>query len=62
LIATEDGWEDTIRPRLEVACADLERVHVLCADNDGTGTPTFPDDMSALWEREIEPSFVVVDA
>ena len=51
LIATEDGWEDTIRPRLEVACADLDRVHVLCADNDGTGTPTFPDDMSALREH-----------
>lgn len=62
LIATEDGWEDTIRPRLEVACADLERVHVLCADNDGTGTPTFPDDMPKLWECGIAPSLVVVDA
>jgi hypothetical protein len=62
LIATEDGWEDTIRPRLEVARADLERVHVLCADNDGTGTPTFPDDMSALRGIEITPSLVVVDA
>jgi hypothetical protein len=62
LIATEDGWEDTIRPRLEVACADLERAHVLCADNDGTGTPTFPEDMSALGECEIAPSLVVVDA
>ena len=39
LIATEDGWEDTIRPRLEVASADLHRVHVLCANDDGTGTP-----------------------
>jgi AAA domain len=62
LIATEDGWEDTIRPRLEVACADLDRVHVLCADNDGTGTPTFPDDMPTLSECEIAPSLVVVDA
>jgi hypothetical protein len=62
LIATEDGWEDTIRPRLEVACADLERVHVLCADDDGTGTPIFPDDMSALQECAIRPSLVVVDA
>ena len=62
MIATEDGWEDTIRPRLEVACADLDRVHVLCADSDGTGTPTFPDDMSALEECEIAPSLVVVDA
>ncbi|MGO9152269.1 AAA family ATPase [Mycobacterium sp.] len=63
LIATEDGWEDTIRPRLEVARADLDRVHVLCADDDGTGTPTFPDDMSALQGRiGITPSLIVVDA
>jgi hypothetical protein len=62
LIATEDGWEDTIRPRLEVAGADLDRVNVLCVDNDGTGTPTFPDDMSALRRIEITPSLVVVDA
>jgi hypothetical protein len=62
LIATEDGWEDTIRPRLEVAHADLARVHVLCADDDGTGSPTFPDDMSALRENEFAPSLVVVDA
>src|ERR1700739_2160547 len=62
LIATEDGWEDTIRPRLEVAGADLDRVHVLCADDDGTGTPTFPDDMSALRSIGITPSLVVVDA
>jgi len=62
LVATEDGWEDTIRPRLEVASADLDRVHVLCADDDGTGTPTFPDDMSALRGIGITPSLVVVDA
>jgi AAA domain len=62
LIATEDGWEDTIRPRLEVAGADLNRVHVLCADNDGTGTPTFPEDMSALRSIGITPSVLVVDA
>ena len=55
LIATEDGWEDTIRPRLEVASADLNRVYVLCADDDGTGTPTFPDDMSALQNIGIAP-------
>ncbi len=61
-IATEDGWEDTIRPRLEVAGADLDRVHVLCADDDGTGTPTFPDDMSGLRGIGITPSLVVVDA
>src|SRR3984957_6225915 len=62
LIATEDGWEDTIRPRLEVAGADLDRLHVLCVDEDGTGTPTFPDDMPVLQDNEIAPSLVVVDA
>jgi hypothetical protein len=62
LIATEDGWEDTIRPRLEVAGADLDRLHVLCVDDDGTGTPTFPNDMSVLQDNEIAPGLVVVDA
>ena len=55
LIATEDGWEDTIRPRLEVASADLHRIRVLCVDDDGTGTP-FPDDMPALRSMGIVPS------
>jgi len=62
LIATEDGWEDTIRPRLEVVSADLHRIHVLCADNDGTGTPIFPGDMPALHSMRTTPSLVVVDA
>ena len=62
LIATEDGWEDTMRPRLEVAGADLDHLHVLCADEDGTGTPTFPQDMPVLQKNEVAPSLVVVDA
>ena len=62
LIATEDGWEDTIRPRLEVAGADLDHLHVLCVEEDGTGTPTFPDDMPVLQDNEIAPSLLVVDA
>jgi hypothetical protein len=62
LIATEDGWEDTMRPRLEVANADLDRLHVLCVDEDGTGTPTIPDDMPVLQNNAIAPSLVVVDA
>jgi hypothetical protein len=62
LIATEDGWEDTVRPRLEVAGADLDHLHVLCVDEDGTGTPTFPQDMPVLQDMEVAPSLVVVDA
>jgi AAA domain len=62
LIATEDGWEDTVRPRLEVAGADLDHLHVLCVDEDGTGTPTFPQDMPVLQDNAVAPSLVVVDA
>jgi hypothetical protein len=47
LIATEDGWSDTIRPRLEVADADLERVHIFSEGTDGTGLPIFPKDWAA---------------
>ena len=61
LIATEDGWEDTIRPRLDVTDADLSRLVVLCENPDGTGHPTFPTDMSVL--RQLDsPALVVVDA
>jgi AAA domain len=62
LIATEDGWEDTVRPRLEVAGADLDRLHIVCVDEDGTGTPTFPEDMPVLRDNKVVPSLVVVDA
>jgi hypothetical protein len=62
LIATEDGWADTIRPRLEVAEADLDRVYVFSESADGTGSPTFPDDMDKLRSSGIAPSLVVVDA
>jgi RecA-family ATPase len=52
LIATEDGWEDTIRPRLDVTNADLSRLEVLCENADGTGHPTFPSDMPVL--RQVD--------
>jgi hypothetical protein len=61
LIATEDGWEDTIRPRLEVTNADLSGLVVLCENPDGTGHPTFPTDMSVLSQLD-SPALVVVDA
>jgi hypothetical protein len=61
LIATEDGWEDTICPRLDVTNADLSRLVVLCENLDGTGHPTFPTDMPVL--RQLDsPALVVVDA
>lgn len=60
LIATEDGWSDTIRPRLEVAGADLDRIHVLCESPDGVTSAQFPRDIPTL--RGVTPALVVVDA
>jgi hypothetical protein len=62
LIATEDGWSDTIRPRLDVAEADLERLYVFSEKDDGTGTPIFPEAMAKLHAAPIRPALVVVDA
>ncbi len=62
LIATEDGLADTIRPRLEVAGANLENIHVLCEDPEGNGSPLFPRDIETLRGSGIRPALVVVDA
>lgn len=55
LMAAEDGKADTIRPRLDVAEADVARVHhfdsVARVDDDGNVRwvpPTLPDDVAAL--------------
>ncbi|MFL0276560.1 AAA family ATPase [Mycobacterium sp. SMC-19] len=61
LIATEDGWADTIRPRLEVAGADLSRLYVLSAEDDGTG-PGTTRDIDVLKARDLKPGLVVLDA
>jgi hypothetical protein len=62
LVATEDGWSDTIRPRLEVVQADLDSLYVFSESADGSGLPTFPADMEKLRGQQIQPSLVVVDA
>jgi hypothetical protein len=66
LIATEDGWSDTIRPRLELAEADLSRIYPFSEGEDGTSMITFPHDMDALngacHRAGVIPSLVVVDA
>ncbi|WP_348651213.1 AAA family ATPase [Mycolicibacterium neoaurum] len=62
LILTEDDWSTEVRPRLEVAKADLRYVDVVACSRDGSGSPVFPsDDMALLYEEPI-PAFIVVDA
>lgn len=58
LMSAEDGLADTIRPRLDAAGADVERVHHFDAvpvyDSEGKVSawvpPTLPDNLSALEE------------
>lgn len=60
LVITEDHWSYTVRPRLEAAGADLDRISVICSNEDGTGSPVFPRDMHLV--RESGADLVVVDA
>jgi hypothetical protein len=62
LIATEDGFTDTIRPRLEVVEADLNNIHMLYRESDGSGPPSCPEDLDLLWDSPLCPALVVVDA
>jgi AAA domain len=62
LILTEDAWAEDVLPRLEVVGADLNRIHVICTEDDGTGSPTFPDDVELITDGGVQPALVVVDA
>lgn len=62
LVCTEDDWSSTVRPRLEVAGADLTRVQVICTEDDGSGSPVFPRDCFLILEADPKPALVVVDA
>ena len=64
IVITEDEWSSTVLPRLTVAGADIDRVHVICTDDDGSGAPIFPRDMYLIDgdDREFNPGLVVVDA
>ena len=39
IIAAEDGWQDTVGPRLQVAGADLTNGHVFSVGDNGEGVP-----------------------
>jgi hypothetical protein len=62
LILTEDEWDSAVRPRLEVAHANLDNIEVLCTEDDGTGSPTFPADMHLITDANPAPALVVCDA
>ncbi|MCQ4118712.1 AAA family ATPase [Rhodococcus tibetensis] len=62
IVVTEDDWSTTVLPRLMVAGADLGFVHVICAESDGSGSPTFPNDIQLVQNADPAPALVVVDA
>jgi hypothetical protein len=65
VLSAEDGAADTIRPRLEAAGADLERVHIIDAvrDGDETRLPEIPGDLVLLEQlvTDTGAKLVVVD-
>ncbi|WJR33390.1 AAA family ATPase [Mycobacteroides immunogenum] len=60
LVLTEDDWSTEVRPRLELEGADFDHISVICANDDGSGNPTFPDDIDLISE-DPAPALVVVD-
>ncbi|SDY26544.1 AAA domain-containing protein [Modestobacter sp. DSM 44400] len=62
LVLTEDDWATIARPRLEVAGADLDFVRVICAEEDGSGSPVFPEDMAVVEAAAAGAAVVIVDA
>ncbi len=62
LVVTEDGWQDTVLPRLQVAGADLNMIEVICTEADGSGAPVFPRDLHLIDQADPAPAIIVVDA
>lgn len=62
VVVTEDDWSTVVRPRLEVAGADIERIRVICTEKDGSGAPVFPRDIHLIAEMPEAPTLIVVDA
>jgi hypothetical protein len=65
LIITEDSWGE-VKARLEVAGADLSRIHLFSEAEDGSGSPIFPEHQDVLYKwvaaSGISPALIVVDA
>lgn len=61
VLSAEDGPADTIRPRLEVAGADLTRVHVIAIDSERF--PSFPEDVGETQRKveEHDAALVIID-
>lgn len=62
LLSAEDGAADTIRPRLEAAGADLDRVAIMTTKADGS-LPSIRADIALIeaWIREVGAGLVVID-
>lgn len=63
IAGVEDGWSDTIRPRLDAAGADLGRVHFVQASGSGEGF-TLPRDSREMAEhaRAVGARWLHIDA
>jgi len=61
LVCTEDDWATVVSPRLTVAGADLAMIRVICTEDDGSGSPVFPRDLTLITDADPKPALVVVD-
>jgi hypothetical protein len=65
IIGAEDGLADTVRPRLEAAGADLDRIVALTAilDHDGERMPGLPADLAAVEAAiaDVTAALVIID-
>lgn len=62
IIITEDGWEDTVRPRMEAAGVDLNKVLMLNAAEDADDFEMGIPGPRMLAEQKLPPvSLVVID-
>src|SRR5260370_29854628 len=65
LLIAEDSLEDTVKPRLVAAGAELDRIHSFeyVRDRSGTRPPVLPDDIDRLEElvKAHQVGMVVID-